>query len=77
MLVQAKPAYASKEKKACVYCHLSPVGGLRGFRGIYYQRNRHSFAKFVEAVEARRAGVAPNAVGKASKPTKPYADNEE
>jgi len=69
----AKPIFATKEKKACNYCHLQPSGGKNwGFRGVFYEANKLSFKGFVEATEAKKAGVKPNAVGQASKPTKPY-----
>lgn len=70
---QATKAYADKEKKKCEYCHLKPNGGgKRGFRGIYYNAHSMSFKGYVEAEQAKKAGVKPNAVGRASKPTKPY-----
>jgi glutathione peroxidase len=73
MIAEAKPEFAKKEKKVCGYCHLNPAGGgARGFRGMYYARHNISFRGFVEAREAKKAGVKPNAMGKASKPTKPY-----
>ncbi|MBV6458792.1 MAG: hypothetical protein HONBIEJF_01930 [Fimbriimonadaceae bacterium] len=73
MVSQAKPAFASKEKKACGYCHLRPSGGgARGFRGLYYRSNKLSFKGFDEKKEAEKAGVKPDAMGKDAKPTKPY-----
>ena len=69
----ATPAFAGKEKKACVYCHLQPNGGENwGFRGIYYDKHKYSFKGFSELKEAKKAGVKPKSVGKAAKPTKPY-----
>lgn len=70
---EAYPKFARKEKKSCAYCHLSEGGGdARGFRGLYYDGHKDSFKAFKEVVEAKKAGVKPNAMGKASKPTKPY-----
>lgn len=69
----ATPAFAAKEKKACGYCHLRESGGgKRGFRGKYYDHNRNSFKGFSEAIEAAKAGVSVNAMGKKSAPTKKY-----
>jgi len=69
----ATPDFAKKEKKACNYCHLrSAGGGARGFRGTFYDANHDSFKGFVEKKQAKLAGVAVNAVGVKSKPTKPY-----
>ena len=72
MLALAKPEFSKKEEKTCVYCHLSPIGGLKGFRGIYYQKHKLTFNGFIEALEAAKAGVRANAVGKDAKPKKPY-----
>lgn len=73
LVTHAKPAYATKEKKACAYCHLKPSGGgARGFRGIYYKAKDLSFKDFNEKKEAELAGVKEGAMGKDSKPTKPY-----
>lgn len=73
MQANAKPAFARKEKKTCGYCHVSPKGGgARGFRGIYYASKKLSFNGFVEAKQAALAGVKPNSMGGATKPTKPY-----
>lgn len=69
----ATPIFAKKEKKACAYCHLNPAGGgARGFRGLYYKGHALSFKKYIEATEAKKAGVKPGSMGKATKPTKPY-----
>jgi len=69
----AYPKFAQKEKKACAYCHLNPGGGNGwGFRGLYYRGHSLSFVAFKEEIEAKRAGVKPNAVGLNAKPTKPY-----
>lgn len=66
----ATPAFARKEHKKCMYCHLNPHGGgARGFRGIYYQNHGNSFKGFKEKVEAKKAGVKPGAMAEASKPT--------
>lgn len=73
MVSQAKPAFATKEKKACGYCHLRPSGGgARGFRGLYYFSQKLSFKGFDEKKEAKIAGVKEGAMGKDAKPTKPY-----
>ena len=67
---QATPAFAAKEKKQCGYCHLKVQGGgKRGFRGKFYHKNNDSFKGFVEAKEAKKAGVKPGAMGPASAPT--------
>lgn len=69
----AKPAFATKEKKSCNYCHsVDTGGGPQGFRATYYKAHKLSFKGFVEAKEAKKAGVKKGAVGKASKATKPY-----
>ncbi|MBI1333538.1 MAG: hypothetical protein JST12_09870 [Armatimonadetes bacterium] len=71
--VEARPAYAKKEKKNCSYCHaVDRGGGPRGFRGMYYGAHKLSFKGFDEKKEAAKAGVKASATGKASKPTKPY-----
>lgn len=71
--VQARPAYAKKEKKNCNYCHsVERGGGPRGFRGMFYKEHKLSFKGFDEKKEAKKAGVKEKAVGKATKPTKPY-----
>lgn len=73
MLAGALPAYSTKEKKACNYCHLNSAGGgARGFRGIYYSAKKLSFKGFVEKTQAIKAGVKAGAMGKDSKPTKKY-----
>lgn len=70
---EAFPKFAKKENKDCTYCHsVDQGGGPRGFRGMYYDAHKLSFKGFNEKVEAKKAGVKPNAMGKASKPTKPY-----
>ena len=71
--VEAKPAFAKKEKKTCNYCHsVEKGGGPRGFRGMYYGAHKLSLKGFVEKTEAKKAGVKPDSMGPASKPTKPY-----
>ena len=70
---EAYPKYAKKEMKNCSYCHsVDQGGGPRGFRGMYYKQHNLSFKAFKEAIEAKKAGVKKGAMGKASKPTKPY-----
>ena len=41
-LVNAKPEYAKKEKKACTYCH--PAGKMKELTdaGKYYKMHNHS-----------------------------------
>ena len=68
----ALPLYARNENKKCVYCHISPRGGERGFRGIFYKVHAHSFKAFVEKTEAAKAGVKPNTIGADARPTKTY-----
>jgi hypothetical protein len=68
----ARPQFARKENKQCVYCHLEPTGGARGFRGIYYKLHDHSLKNFDEKRESALAGVRANAMGEDSKPTKSY-----
>lgn len=69
----AKPAFATKEKKTCNYCHsVDTGGGPLGFRATYYKAHKLSFKGFVETKESKKAGVKKNAMGKASKATKPY-----
>ncbi|HLJ55418.1 MAG TPA: glutathione peroxidase [Chthonomonadaceae bacterium] len=65
---QARRAYALKEMKACVYCHVVP-GGDRNFRGIYYATHMKSFADFDNVYEAKAAGVKPEAMGPDAVPT--------
>lgn len=57
---EARPEYAQKEAKACLYCHVSASPGLsdpasgkvepttRNARGIYYGEHDHSFTGYVE-----------------------------
>ncbi len=67
----ARPEYAKKEKKKCVYCHLA-TPPVRGFRGLYYKAHSLSFKGFVEAKEAKKAGVKPGAMGKDGAAKKTY-----
>jgi glutathione peroxidase len=67
-VAHAKPEYAMKEKKDCLYCHVRP-GEARGFRGMYYAARMYSFDKFDEAFEAKIAGVKPNSMGFDARPT--------
>jgi len=53
----AFPPFGKKEGKNCIYCHVSPSGGKRAYRGIYYKMNSLSFANFDDAAEAKKAGV--------------------
>ena len=61
----AKPPFAEKEGVACTYCHTQAP--RRNYRGDYYKSHQFSFAGFVDATEAKRAGVAV-APGADSKP---------
>lgn len=38
----AKPAYAKKEKKACVYCHVKAGSKELNVAGEYYKSHNHS-----------------------------------
>jgi glutathione peroxidase len=64
---QATPAFARKENKQCVYCHLQP-GKARGFRGLYYAAHNGSFEGFDEIAEAKLAGVKPGSTGPDTEP---------
>jgi len=68
----ARPIYARNENKKCIYCHINPSGGERGFRGIFYKLHAHSFKAFVEKTEAAKAGVKPDSTGADTRPTKSY-----
>ena len=72
MTAGAKPPYSEKEKKLCVYCHLTATGGAIGFRGVYYGAKKHSFKGFNEKRQAKLAGVKANSMGNETKPTKKY-----
>ncbi len=65
---EARKAYALKENKTCIYCHVQP-GGDRNFRGIYYATHAKSFADFDNVFEAKAAGVKPEAMGPDAVPT--------
>ena len=65
---QARKAYAMKEGKTCIYCHVQP-GGDRNFRGIYYGTHGKSFADFDNVYEAKAAGVSADAMGPDAVPT--------
>lgn len=65
---QAKPEYAKKEGKDCVYCHVVP-GGDRNFRGMYYGTHGRSFADFDNVYESKAAGVDPKSNGPDAVPT--------
>src|SRR5947209_6569730 len=48
--VYARPVYAIKEGKQCVYCHVNPKGGgARNQRGLYYAAHNHTFEGYDEA----------------------------
>lgn len=64
----ARPAYAQKEKKMCVYCHVQP-GGARNFRGLYYAKHEKSFTDFDNEYESKAAGVKPDSMGPDAVPT--------
>ena len=65
MPASAKPPFAEKEGVACTYCHIQAP--KRNYRGDYYKSHQLSFAGFVEAAEAKKAGVAVGP-GAGSKP---------
>ena len=65
MPASAKPPFAEKEGVACTYCHIQAP--KRNYRGDYYKSHQLSFAGFVDAAEAKKAGVAV-APGAGSKP---------
>ena len=65
---EARPAYAKKEGKMCIYCHVQP-GGDRNFRGLYYHAHAKSFVDFDNVYEAKAAGVKPNSMGPDAVPT--------
>lgn len=54
---QAKPPFAAKEGKNCIYCHESARGGKRNYRGLYYRQHNLTFEGFDDKAEAERAGV--------------------
>ena len=65
MPASAKPPFAEKEDVACTYCHIQAP--KRNYRGDYYKSHQLSFAGFVDAAEAKKAGVAVGP-GAGSKP---------
>lgn len=58
----AYPAFAKKEGKDCVYCHVAP-GKDRNFRGLYYKAHENSFTDFDNEYEAKLAGVPADSIG--------------
>ncbi|HDR06642.1 MAG TPA: hypothetical protein ENN88_03325 [Candidatus Coatesbacteria bacterium] len=45
----ARPEYADRERKDCLYCHLDPRGGgPQNVRGLYYAAHGHDLAGWVE-----------------------------
>lgn len=54
---EAKPPFAAAEGKPCIYCHQQASGGARNYRGVFYDKNAHSFKGFDDAAEAKKAGV--------------------
>jgi hypothetical protein len=54
---EAFPPFAKKEGKPCAYCHTSPSGGKRNYRGLFYKANKLTFEGFDDAAEAKKAGV--------------------
>ena len=61
----AKPPFAEKEGVACTYCHTQAP--RRNYRGDFYKAHQLSFAGFIDAAEAKKAGV-PVGPGASSKP---------
>lgn len=63
-VAHARPPFAEKEGKPCSYCH-QPGPPKRNYRGDFYKANNHTFAKFDDAAEAKKAGVdvGPDAEG--------------
>jgi len=74
-VAEARPQYAAKEGKQCIYCHLSGNGGRRGFRGMFYGSNGLSFDHYDEEREAMLAGVAKDATGADGGPKSAYVGN--
>lgn len=61
----AFPAFATKEKKPCAYCHVNPKGaGKRTVAGDWYKAHKLSFVGY------KPAGAAP-AKPAPKKPAKP------
>lgn len=54
---EAKPPFAAKEGKPCAYCHATPSGGARNYRGLFYKAHNLTFEGFDDAAEAKKAGV--------------------
>lgn len=50
-LAQAKPAYTTKEKKACTYCHVKMGSKELTKAGEYYKTHKHSFKGYKEATK--------------------------
>ena len=45
----ARPIYAIKEMKPCLYCHVNPKGGgIRNPRGVYYAEHGRTFKDYDE-----------------------------
>jgi hypothetical protein len=61
--VQAFPKYATKEKKACIYCHLKASGGDLNPRGAYYAEHDHSFKDYDEEKVMGGKAEAPKKTG--------------
>ncbi len=74
-VAEARPAYAQKEGKQCVYCHTSGNGGRRGFRGQFYGANGLSFDHYNEEREAALAGVAKDVTGADTAPKTAFVGN--
>jgi hypothetical protein len=54
---EAKPPFMAKEGKPCAYCHTTPSGGARNYRGLFYKAHNLTFEGFDDAAEAKKAGV--------------------
>lgn len=64
---QAFPAFSTKEKKPCSYCHVNPKGaGKRNAAGEWYKKHGLSFAGYVPAKAP--AKPKPAATPKPKKP---------
>ncbi len=70
----ATPAFAAREHKPCLYCHIVP-GGPRNYRGLYYASHGFSFKDFDNVAEAKLAGAPPDAMGAAAQATNPDYPN--
>lgn len=62
----AKPEYAAKEKKACIFCHVTATGGDLGTKGKYYATNKHSLAGLAPAYVSKWRMDAPEGSRRAS-----------